>query len=387
VANPASRDSDSPASVTVLAAHARHVPAAERERLADGLRAALDPGGLQLETCHRVEGYAAGDLNLNINVPAGAKVLWGEAAIRHAIAVAAGRDSVVVGEDQILHQIRVAVDGARASGLDPALERLFATALRAGRRARSWDRGPERSLATVAIAAVERLSGPIRGRRILVVGAGRMGGLVARAAAAAGASVVVANRSPERAEVLAREMDGTTAPSDAGAQVADLAGLILAIGGPWTIGPETARALLESATPVVDLSVPAAVPADVAAGLGTRLVTADDLARIEIPQPDERHLRRLDALIDQATADYLAWVDGGHRRAAAATLARRANDAREAELAVLWRQLPDLDPASRAAIDAMTRHLAERLLREPLERLGQDDDGRTERAVREVFAL
>ena len=71
----------------------------------------------------------------------------------------------------------------------------------------------------------------------------------------------------------------------------------------------------------------------------------------------------------------------------AAALADRANAAREAELAELWRRLPGLDPESRGAIDAMARHLAERLLREPLDRLGRDVDGAAERAVREAFAL
>ena len=59
----------------------------------------------------------------------------------------------------------------------------------------------------------------------------------------------------------------------------------------------------------------------------------------------------------------------------------------QVELAALWRQLPALAPQERAAIEAMTRHLAERILRPPLERLGRDRDGRIERAVRDVFAL
>jgi hypothetical protein len=65
----------------------------------------------------------------------------------------------------------------------------------------------------------------------------------------------------------------------------------------------------------------------------------------------------------------------------------RADREREAELAVLWRRLPDLDPDARDAIERMTRHLAERLLRDPLERLGRDTTGSAEQAVRDLFAL
>jgi glutamyl-tRNA reductase len=66
---------------------------------------------------------------------------------------------------------------------------------------------------------------------------------------------------------------------------------------------------------------------------------------------------------------------------------QHADRAREAELAALWRRLPDLEPETRAAIEGMTRHLADRLLREPLERLGRDGDGRDGRAIRDIFAL
>jgi glutamyl-tRNA reductase len=388
VIDPASRATDSPASITCVAAHARLVPGAERERFAVALRAALEGGGIVIETCHRVEGYCAGDRIPEVDVPTGTKVLTGPAAIRHAVAVAVGRDSVVIGEDQVLHQLRVAVDAARARGrLDSVLDRLFSIALRAGRRARSWRHGGERSLATVAIAALEQRSGPVQGKTILLVGAGQMGRLLARAAAASGATVIVANRSRDRAVLIAREVGGSAAPLDPGAAIASVAGVAVAIRGPWSIATASAHALGESSAPVVDLSVPAAVPADLVAQLGPRLITVDDLARLEADQPDERHLRRLDSLIEQSVGEFMAWLEGRDRRAAAAALALRADRAREEELAGLWRQLPDLDPSSRAAIDAMTRHFAERLLREPLEQLGRDADGRTERVVREVFAL
>jgi len=384
-----------PGAIVALVTHARQVPAVERERFGALLRDELTGNGLILDTCHRVEGYIicpddAERMALAASLPAGGRALIGEPAVRHAIAVAVGRDSVVVGEDQILHQLRESVDAARtAGGFDTVLARLFAIALKAGRRARSWRQGPPRSLADVALASIERQTGPIRGRDILIVGAGRIGRLAARAAAAAGASVSVANRSSEGAHSLAAMTGARIVAFDPGAQTGAFAGVVLALSGPWPIGAGTIEALRASRTVVVDLSVPSAVPVPVVAAIGQRLVSADALALTDA-EPETLQggsLARLDALVDSMTSEFLHWLAGRDGRAAAEALIRRADREREAELAALWRRLPDLQPEARDAIEGMTRHLAKRLLREPLERLGRDSDGRDERAVRDIFAL
>jgi glutamyl-tRNA reductase len=378
--------------IVAVIAHARDVPASDRQRFADNVRDL--PGALVLETCHRVELYAAADADstnlVRATPPAGGRVLRGEGAIRHALAVAAGRDSVVVGEDQVLHQLRQAVGAARAAGgLDPAVERLFATALRTGRRARSWRDRPPRSLADVAVDLIARSSDGLSSRALLVVGAGRMGRLAVTAGLAAGASVAVSSRSAPRAAEVARATGTRVEDFDPGSRAGGYVGIVVALAGPWPIEAEAIDSLGRGTTVVVDLSVPLAVPERLALDLGQRLTTADDLARADRlaePIPD-RTVARLDALIDQTAEEFIAWLDGRERRAAARALTERADREREAELAELWRRLPDLDPEARASIEGMSRHLAERLLREPLERLGADADGRHERAVRELWAL
>jgi glutamyl-tRNA reductase len=381
-----------PVPVAALVTHARHVPAIERERFAATLHSELAGRALILETCHRVEAYlgSADDAaRFAAALPAGGKFLTGEHAVHHAMTVSVGRDSVVIGEDQILHQLRASVDTARAAGtLDPALERLFAHALQAGRRARSWRQGPPRSLADVALAAIERQAGPIRGRDILVVGTGRMGRLAARAAVAARASVTVANRSAAGAEALAASAGARIAAFDPGVRIGSFAGIVVALAGPWPIGAGTIGALANSATIVVDLSVPAAVAANLPQLLGSRLITADDLALSDAgPSAHDGSAARLDVLVDRSTAEFVAWLRGREGRTAAGALKGRADREREAELAALWRRLPDLEPEARDAIEGMTRHLVDRLLREPLERLGRDTDGHDGRAIRDIFAL
>jgi glutamyl-tRNA reductase len=381
-----------PVPIVALVTHARHVPALERERFAAALHRELAGRALVLETCHRVEAYlgnAEDSERLAAALPAGGHALTGNQAVHHAMSVAIGRDSVVVGEDQILHQLRASVDAARATGtLDPGLERLFAIALHAGRRARSWRQGPARSLADVALASIERHVGPIRDRGVLVVGAGRMGRLAARAAVAAGASVAVANRSADGAAALAASAGARIEAFDPDARIGSFSGIIVALAGPWPIAAATIDALAASATVVVDLSVPAAVPTNLAEILGGRLLTADALALGDtVPTPQDGSAARLDTLVDRSTAEFVAWLKGRDGRVAAAALVQRADRAREAELTALWRRLPDLDADARDAIEGMARHLADRLLREPLEQLGRDADGRNERAIRDIFAL
>lgn len=179
--------------------HARSVPASAREQFAAHFRSdQWQTRGLLLQTCHRVEFYAAnpGQAGEGLNAketPVGGRELHGEAAIRHALSVAVGRDSIVVGEDQVLHQLRQAITAARDGGaLDPVLDRLFALALRAGRRARSWRAAPSRSLADVAIELLRRGRASATGWEVLIVGSGDMGRLAAHAAVEAGA------RTPSR---------------------------------------------------------------------------------------------------------------------------------------------------------------------------------------------
>ena len=215
-----------------------------------------------------------------------------------------------------------------------------------------------------------------------------MGRLATRAAVAAGASVAIANRSADGAEALAALSGARIEAFDPEPRIGGFAGIVVALAGPWPIGAATIDALAGSATVVVDLSVPAAVPATLAGILGGRLITADALALSDAgPAAQDGSAVRLDTLVERSTAEFVAWLKGRDGRTAAEALVKRADREREAELAALWRRFPDLQPEARDAIEGMTRHLAKRLLREPLERLGRDADGPDVRAIRDIFAL
>ncbi len=243
--------------LVALVAHAREVASEEREAFGDAAAAiAQDPRAILLRTCHRVELYLTGSATSGPDalalpaLPAGGLHLEGTAAARHLFRVAAGLDSVVVGEDQVLHQLRECVserrlpaaaacpvdigsDGPQAAGLEPLLERLFQVALHLGRETRSWREGAPRSLGDVALDRILPVTGPIADRRLLVVGAGRMARLSAIAASKQGARVLISNRGAERGTALAHDAGGELVPFGPDAELPEVDAVILAISAPW----------------------------------------------------------------------------------------------------------------------------------------------------------
>jgi glutamyl-tRNA reductase len=377
-------------SLVAVSLHARDVPSPIRERARGILAQGVVGRGLLVATCHRVDAYTVdsdfgGDPLRATGAIEGARVLRGEGVVRHALETALGLDSVLVGEDQVLHQIRTALrEAADRGGLEPSLARLFQIALREGRRARSWREGPPRSLADIAL---ERLAGAaLNGRRVLVVGAGIMGRLAAQTALRRRASVELASRDPARGATVARGLGIAARPFDPGPEVAEFDLVVIALRGPWVIGRATADALLAAETGVADLSAPPALPEPIRERLGERALSIDDLA-LPAEGGDERFRRRLERACAAAAAEYRRWIDGRTSVAAGRLLVERAGEARQAELEHLFRRLPDLDGPERVAIAAMADHLTERLLREPLSRLADDPRGERRRAALELFDL
>ncbi|HEY3522706.1 MAG TPA: hypothetical protein VGK63_03295, partial [Candidatus Limnocylindrales bacterium] len=266
--------------------------------------------------------------------------------------------------------------------------------LRAGRRARTWLPPRRPTLADAALDRAVALAVDGRGPRpldrssrpVLVVGAGSMGRLVAVAARGRGLDPLVASRTAARAAAVAAVAGGRPVALDPGPPIlAQLSIGVVALSGPWTLGPESRAAILASGAPIIDLSSPPSVPAEVAVALGPRLVTIDDLAALPAIDPGLRS--RLEDLVAWTLGEFDAWAARDDDRTLAAALADRAEDARTAELAALWQRMPDLDPGVRAEIERMAADLTGRLLRDPLERLGEDADGGRARLARELFRL
>jgi len=408
------------APLVTLVVHARSVPSLEREAFAARAAAlAATNGTILLHTCHRVELYAWEPALAGAtlpDLPPGGERLVGDDAARHLFTVAAGMDSVVIGEDQILHQLRDCLSahhdahaataeacpagGAAAAvglalaghpvdrdALDPVLERLFQQALHVGRTAHAWRDGPPRSLADMALDRIARDVPTLEGTTVLVVGAGRMGRIAALAAARRGARVVATNRSEDRAAELAHDVGGTRVPFEAGDALPEVAGVIVAVGGAWPVDRATAARLAAVGGTVVDLSSPPAIPEHLQRSLGDRFISADDLARTPEARPHERLRRRVDHLVGEVAAELETWAATRGCVPAIRAIADHAEARRATEFDRLLRRAPELDPDVRVLVEQMSHRLVSGLLHAPLAALRSDVDGERDRLVRELFGL
>jgi glutamyl-tRNA reductase len=182
-------------------ASAADLDATGRADIARRIERWIDDGGegVALITCHRVEVYGIG------RSPAieGTAMLSADGAARHLFRVACGLESVIVGEDEVLHQVREALRVTVRRKPDRRLRRLFESAIAVGRAARAGRTASSGNLAQRAVQWLSRKA-EIKGGRVVVAGAGRMGSALAHATRVAGADVVIASRDAARAGRLAR---------------------------------------------------------------------------------------------------------------------------------------------------------------------------------------
>jgi glutamyl-tRNA reductase len=325
-----------------------------------------------------------------------------DAAVAHLFEVAAGLDSAVLGETEILGQVRGAWELAQAEGGAKAtLNLLFRHALETGKRART-ETAISRSTASVSSAAVEMATerlGALAGKRMLVVGAGEMGEGVAVALVGAGATdITVTNRTHERAVTLAARVRGNVVPFAEMPGALGAADVLLTCSRAGTVVIH--EAMLAAArrgadTPllVVDIAVPRNVDAAVAALPGVTLLDLDDLRDwaakgIEQRNHEAEHVRRI---VGDEVERF--GVETTARQAAplVSMLHERAESIRTAELERFAAKLSTLEPAQRATVEALTRGIVAKLLHQPSVRL-KDDAGtpqgeRNAAAVRDLFDL
>jgi glutamyl-tRNA reductase len=357
---------------------------------ARALREHLDAAGLAsfvLATCNRTEVYwrAAGPdddaaiaraIDSATAAPGEAgRLLTGRAAAEHLFRVCAGLESLVLGEAEILGQVRTAVEASPGAG--PFLQGVARAALRAGRMVRA-ETAIAAGAQSVASAAVQQLAAllPLAQSRVLVVGAGATGAKVARHLRRRGVgALAVANRSEARAAAVASEVGAQAlALADAALALHDADALVCAIDAG---GAAITRADLQQAMArrphrplvVVDLSMPPAVePGEVAgvrrvdlAALDATVAAHAAQRAAEVPKANaivRRELRHLDA-----------WARRQALHPVVSQLRQRAEAIRQAELA---RAAAELSPADLAAVDRLTRRLLAQVLAIGVDAVGGD---------------
>nr|WJK63440.2 glutamyl-tRNA reductase [Halobacterium salinarum] len=362
-----------------------------------------------LQTCHRVEAYvvtadqASGRRALGgagFNPAGGGAISMGhEDSLRHLLRVAAGLESLVVGEDQILGQLRDAYDAAKdAGGIDHVLREAVTKAMHVGERARTETAINEgaTSLGTAAVRLAERKT-QLADARAVVVGAGEMGALAAKAfASATVAEIVIANRTPARA---VRVADMVSVPAEA-TTLADARGrldaadvVVTATGSPEHVLPASAFADAGD-TVVVDL----AQPRDVAPGAGGHDGVAvhdlDDLEAVTAATRERREdaAREVEAMIE---TEFERLLTQYKRKRADEVIARMYESAdrlksREVQTAVhrLEAESGSLSADEREVVESMADALVSQLLAAPTKSLrdaAAEDDWSTIATALELF--
>jgi len=324
-----------------------------------------------------------------------------DAAVSHLFEVASGLESAVLGESEILGQVRGAWEAAQAEGgARTTLNLLFRHALETGKRART-ETGIGKHTTSVSHAAVDMAHehlGSLAGRKVLVVGAGEMGEGIAVALVGAGATdITVTNRTDTRADHLAQRVGGRIVPfADWGAAIDDADVLLTSSGAGTFIDHEFVAAHRASTTSpllIVDIAVPRNVAPDVMSVPGVTLLNLDHLRDWAARGLAQR----------QAEADKVRDIVGEEverfgmeataRQAAplVAQLHEKADAVRTAELERFHNRLAALDPAQRETVEALTKGIVAKLLHQVSVRL-KDDAGtpqgeRNAAAVRELFDL
>jgi len=369
-----------------------------------------------LSTCNRVEVYAdtegfhpgveaVTDLLLrraDVTLEELSKHLyvhWEGQAVHHLFQVAAGLDSMVVGESQILGQLRRAY-GASGHTAGRVLHELFQTALRVGKRvhAETGIDAAGQSLVSVGVEQAERAVGPLARRPVLVVGAGSMGALAGATLRRAGVGdVVVANRTPDNAARLATSLDGRGVGLDDLRDELVVADVVVTSTG--AIGHVVSREVVAEAMAlrgdrplaVVDLGLPRDVDPAVRTVPGVALVDLESLQEALAGSEAHAGVEAARAIVADEVSSFLTWQKASRVAPTVVALRSRADEVVDAEIARLANRLPDLAPAVRAEVEQSVRRVVQTLLHTPTVRVKElaDAPGALSyaEALRELFGL
>jgi glutamyl-tRNA reductase len=348
-----------------------------------------------LSTCNRVEVYADVDkfhagvaetsalLARHAQVPLDGLtphlyVQYEDRAVAHLFSVACGLDSMVVGESQIVGQIKVALRLAQEAGTaGRSLNELTQQALRVGKRARTEtgiDRAG-RSLVTAALDEAVRVLGPLSGREVLVVGAGSMSSLAASVASRQGARLTVANRTLEHAERVADAVQGTAVP------LTDLDRLLgetdVVVSCTGAVGQVLGADVVARAQEhrggrtllLLDLALPRDVDPAAAAVPGVTLVDLETLATVLADSEHTADVEASRAIVADEVAAFLGWQRAASVAPTVVALRGMAEDVVRGELIRLAGRLPDLDERARAEFELAVRRVVDKLLHAPTVRV------------------
>jgi glutamyl-tRNA reductase len=398
--------------------------AADEDKVREILRDVVGAGALReaviLSTCNRVEIYGVADVpgearalafrqlcrqrGVEATVVEGALYTYTEdEAIRHAFRVAASLDSMMIGEPQILGQVKDAfalAQGCEAVG--PALHTLFTQAFAVAKRVRT-ETDIARHAVSVSFAAVElakQIFAGLTGRAVLLVGAGKMSELAAKHLVDQGAfPMYVVNRTWARAQELARALAGTPVPFvELGTVLGAVDIVVTSTGAPT---PIVTRDMVADAVrgrgtrPLFFIDI--AVPRDVEPGVESLgdvyRYDIDDLKSVVDANIRERlrEAQRAEVLVEREVAKFRARLGDVEVIPTIVSLRERLEEIRAGELRRALARVPDASPETRAALEALSTGIVNKILHAPITKLRESSRAGAHRSwlevVNELFGL
>jgi glutamyl-tRNA reductase len=367
-----------------------------------------------VSTCNRVEIYIWGSddagqrLRRAMNAPHALGgghfdehlyLQTGQDAAHHLFQVASGLDSLVLGESEILGQVKVAIQHARESGsAGRHLDELFRRAIACGKRARS-ETGISRGAQSVGAAAVElarQIFGSLSGQTVLILGAGKMSARVAQCLVSSGARrVLVSNRTFDRAQELAQTWsdDGLNTCAvtwDEFPRYLSEADIVIAstrAPGYILTPAQLAPAMKGRRRPLllVDIAVPRDIDPACSRFDDAFCFDVDDLQNVVMrgAQARRSEVAGVETIIEQELSAWTNWERSSGSRGALAALAGHANQVRDSEVQTALAKLEHLSARDRAVVESLARAVAGKLMHAPLAHLrsgGEDDAGALLRA-------
>jgi glutamyl-tRNA reductase len=371
-----------------------------------------------LATCNRVEVYADTD-GFHAGVDAVTDLLaqrsgvplddlkrhlyvhWEGQAVQHLFSVAAGLDSMVVGETQILGQLRTAYGQARdGEAAGRTLHELFQKALFIGKKVHT-DTGIDeagKSLMSVALERAVGAVGPVAGRPVLVIGAGSMGALAGATLKRAGAGrIVVANRTADNARRLATALEGQGIGLDELEDAMVQADIVVSSTG--ATGVVVGRDVVERAVAardgrplaVLDLALPHDIDPSVRELPGVTLIDLASLQEVLATTEAGADVEAARGIVTEGVGQFVAWQRASRVAPTVVALRSRADEVVEAELTRLVQRLPELDEHARAEVATAVKRVVGTLLHTPTVRvkeLAEAPEGLSYAdALRELFGL
>jgi len=326
-----------------------------------------------------------------------------EACIRHLFQVTAGLDSLVIGEGQILSQVKAAYAIGREAGTtSTVLNTLFNRAIAVGKKVRTETKIAHNAV-SVSYAAVEmakKTFGDLSKSNVLILGAGEMGELTARNLVAGGVNTVfVSNRNYSRAVQLAELFNGVAVPFDSFLEAASEADVVItSTGAPHYIvkARDVAHLMVRrNGRPIIfiDIAVPRDVEPEVAAISGVRLHNIDDLEAVVESnlRGREKEARIAEAIVEAELAELVAKFRYLSFQPTLALLTDKMERMRQREVKRALAKLPDCTSEERKVLENMSKMLVRKLLREPMIRMneaaGTEKESYYQEALRSLFHL